>query len=157
MEYERIPDKKFDLVRNCKEQADRMTRNASRLTAALSNLLNDEYPVEAWGTSLAVNDDGLGAELKSPFGEARIVVSIGLGSEGVQARYTFEKKFADEHGHPAYTPVWAVRITSRALVKPYASDEVLLDLNAYSQNERETGMVEIALSALYAIADCEKY
>ena len=157
MEYERILDKEFDLVRDCKDQADRMRRAASRLTAALADLLNSEYPVEAWGTTFTPDEDGIGAEFKSPFGEARVVVSIGLGSEGVQARYSFEKKFTDEHDKPSFTPVWAVRVTARALVRPYKGDEVLLDLNAHSENERDRGAIEIALSALYAIANCEKY
>lgn len=157
MAYGKISDKEFDVIRDASGHSNTVVRYASKLTGWLSSLLNGDYPAEAWGTAFVPQDDGLQAQLTSPFGEARVIVVLGLGSDGVQARYIFEKKCRSETGDPVYLRVWAVRITTSGIVKTDDEKNVIVDMNAFSRSERDNGAVAIALSALYAIAKCDSY
>lgn len=54
MRFEKVLTNEFDKVRDAKAGAERVIRYAERLTKVLDKLLNSEYPVEAWGTSLVM-------------------------------------------------------------------------------------------------------
>lgn len=157
MPYGKIADKEFDLIREGKEHSERAENKAKKLTAWLEELLNSEYPIEAWGTKFTPRQGGLHADLETPFGSGRVVTVLSLGEGGVQARYVFEKKFTNERDEPAFTPVWAVRVSPGGIVKTDDGEHTIMDMNAISKHQRDNGVVEIALSAIYAIAKCDAY
>lgn len=157
MAFGKITDNQFNAVRGAKDDAEIVKRYATRLSKGLNDLLNDDYPVETWGTAFSLREDGLGADLSTPFGEGRACVVVCVGAGEVQARYIFEKKCNSDGSRPAYHPVWAVRITKGGHVMTDDGSELLFDMNVFSQAARSNGVVAVALSALYAIAEHEHY
>lgn len=157
MRFEKVPTNEFDKVRDAKAGAERVIRYAERLTKVLEKLLNSEFPVEAWGTSLVMREDGRSALIDSPYGQIRAVTVPMLGRSGAEARFVFEKLTASEQGTRMYVPVWAVRINSNGAVVTDDGAEEIFSLHAMSENERDRGAVTIALSALYAAATHEGY
>ncbi|MGN8346350.1 hypothetical protein ACLEJQ_22375 [Pseudomonas sp. SMV71] len=156
MSFNKIPDAQFDLTRNAAYQAGRVKSHAVRLSKAINELLNSEYPAEEWGTSCLVGADGITLRIRTPFGDARAVTAIQLINGYVGARYVFEKLIASNSGTPFYQPVWAIRIDGEGQV---TSDdgELLYRLQAFSGTEREHGVVTVTLSAIYAIATNDGY
>lgn len=155
MTYGKIDDAQLNLPRYGRSHGESMDRRAGMLTRSLEDLLNSSFPVESWGTSFVVLDGGVQGELNSPMGPARVVVAKGYDEVGEYLRYIFEKKYSTELGETAYCEVWAVRIIGSAVVSDDRAYQYL-DFNGLSRNERENGVAEIALSALYAIGACEK-
>lgn len=156
MSFGKIQAAQFDLVRNSAFHAEQVKQFASKLSKGLNDLLNSDHPVEAWGTSSTLDDDGITLHIATPFGHARGVAVVQLSEGYIRARYIFEKVVASVSGDRVYRPVWAVRISGDGDVT--AEDGALI-YRAYSisPSERDNGVVTVALSAIYAIASDEGY
>lgn len=157
MQFGNIDPEQFDEVRDANAKVAIVRGHAKRLTKIMGELLNSDFPVENWGTSFEIGSDGLGGRLASPFGDLRIVVVSSLGAQGVQARYVFEKRVADERGESGHVAVWAVRINSNGSVVTDDEAEELFTLQALSLHERQNGAGRLALSAIYAAAVSGRY
>jgi len=156
MSFEKIPDSQFDLTRNAALHAGKVKSFAAKLSKGINDLLNSEYPVEEWGTSCAVGNDGITLRISSPFGEARAVAIVQLSDGYIGARYVFEKLVSSNSGSPVFRPVWAVRICGEGKI---TSDdgELIYRSQAISGMERDNGVATVALSAIYAIATDQGY
>ena len=156
MSFGKIQATQFDLARNAAYQAGQVKLFASKLSGGLNELLNSDHPVEAWGTSSTLDDDGTTLHITTPFGRARGVAVVHLSDGSIRARYVFEKLVASISGDPVYRPVWAVHISGDGQVS--SEDRELIYRNqSISGSERANGVATVALSAIYAIASDEGY
>lgn len=158
MFFTKVDEKDYGKVRAAKWQADRLHGYAKKLTAQMASLFALSHIEEEWGTSFAVEGDGMSALLKTPFGKARIVVVIGCAEfTSIGATYIFEKLVSTKAGRPMYKAVWAVRIDDSGIVWTLDTAAQLFKINAISKSEIENGVAEIALSAIYSIANDPGY
>ena len=156
MSFKKIANSQYDLVRNAAFHARQLKSFAAKLSKGLNDLFNSEYPVEEWGTSCALGDDGITLRISSPFGEARAVAITQLIDGYIGARYVFEKLVSSSSGSPVFRPVWAIRINNEGKI---TSDdgELIYRSQSISGQERDEGVVTVALSAIYAVATDEGY
>ncbi|MBC3345427.1 hypothetical protein HU811_02105 [Pseudomonas sp. SWRI196] len=157
MSFEAIQTTQFDLTRNAAFHAGQMKSFAASLSKSLNELLNSEVPTEQWGTSAAIGSDGITLRVSTPFGEARAVSVVYLSGGYIGLRYVFEKLVTAAGGEAIFQPVWAVRISGEGKVVSDDGADPIFSMRAISANERDNGVVTVALSALYAIATDQGY
>lgn len=156
MSFEKIQAMQFDLTRNAAFHAGQVKSFAAKLSKGINELLNDEHPVESWGTSCAVGDDGITLRINTPFGQARAVAIVQLSGGYIGLRYVFEKLVSSSSGAPVFRPVWAVRICGEGKVTS-EDGELIYRAQSISSMERDNGVVTVALSAIYAVATDQGY
>ena len=156
MSFKKIASSQYDLARNAALHNRQLKTFAAKLSKGINDLLNSDYPVEQWGTSCALSDDGITLRISSPFGEARAAAIIQLNDGYIGARYVFEKLVSSSSGSPVFRPVWAVRINNDGMIKS-EDGELIYRSQTFSGTERENGVATIALSAIYAVAAHDGY
>lgn len=158
MLFTSVDAKDFEKVRASQWQVERLHGYAKELTAHMAGLFELSHIKQDWGTSFSIEGEGPGALLETPFGSARVVVVIGCaGSTDIGATYIFEKVVSAEDGRSMYKAVWAVRIDEHGAISTHDGKEQLFGINAISKYEIEKGVVVVALSAIYSIANDPGY
>ncbi|MGY2215706.1 hypothetical protein [Pseudomonas sp. SDO558_S425] len=156
MSFEKIQATQFDLTRNAAFHAGQVKSFAAKLSKGINDLLNSEHPVESWGTSCTIGDDGITLRISTPFGAARAVAVVQLSGGHIGLRYVFEKLVSSSAGGPIFRPVWAVHICGEGKVTS-EDGELIYRVQSISGMERDNGVATVALSAIYAIATDHGY
>lgn len=157
MSFEKIQATQFDLTRNAAFHAGQVKSFAASLSKGLKELLNSEVPTEQWGTSASLAHDGITLGISTPYGQARAVAAVYLSGGYIGLRYVFEKLVTASNGEAVFQPVWAVRISGEGKVVSDDGADLIFSMRAISANERDNGVVTVALSALYAIGTDQGY
>jgi len=134
---------------------------ASEFTAEfrqkLSNLFSQHHALDAWGVEFELDQNSLGAKIRTPFGSARAVAVNAIVNSKAQIRYVIEKAVTLEDGRPGHVKIAAVCIDENGVITSEDGTNQLADLNSLYDSESNRAAGEIGLSIIHSIGVEERY
>ncbi|WP_370683026.1 hypothetical protein AB9V60_13450 [Pseudomonas syringae pv. atrofaciens] len=105
----------IDRIRDLKER----TADLRKYGKQVMIMLDAEFSspdAQGLGVTLVLAQDGLSAQIASPFGSARAIFSVYLGSTGLYGRYAFQRRDADQHDRESWSEVFYLDISTELMI-----------------------------------------
>ena len=144
---------KLESIAYMAEDAMQVKRHSSAFISRLASVCEDPRVKERWGASIELAEDGLTAEINSPFGYASAHLSFFVGdSNSIEGRWDVRKTVLDTTGKVASEWVTSFRVLKSGLVFVGADQKIgIPSVNRIPRDDEDRTAYQVATALLYLI------
>ncbi|MEE4675352.1 hypothetical protein V2K57_11860 [Pseudomonas alliivorans] len=122
MAHPELTVKHIDHARAAKACADELCKYGKHVMIMLEAEFSSPDASDL-GVSIVPAQDGLSAQITSPYGAARATYSLYLGANGMYGRYSFDRRYNDHHDRDTWSEVFFLDIANDSMItSEYASE-----------------------------------
>jgi hypothetical protein len=152
MSIKQVSQASIDNMGGIAAHAVQISRLAKTLVSDLKTVYAGDPSQERWGMAFKVHMDGLGADLRTPFGVARGGLFLLFDGKDASGRWVVEKLVRRHDGADAWKAIWEIRVAKDGSIYPCDSDTALFNFYRLDPDEKAAGVIRLADTLACAIA-----
>jgi hypothetical protein len=153
MSIKQVSQASIDNMGGIAAHAVQISRLVKTLVSDLKTIYAGEASQERWGVAFKVHMDGLGVDLRTPFGIARGGLYMLFDGKDASGRWVVEKAVRGREGAEAWKAIWEIRFAKDGSVYPCGSETALFSFYRLDPDEKASGVLALADALACAIAE----